>query len=146
MPAVPTTDHKGKRNRDVYYSEVLEQVTTGYASRGDQAGQARVQTERDKIWDACLYEGPWVASLGVPGLRTNRSVQTEKGRVLLDFSGFLPKGDTGKGTGRQRRLSITRAAGEVLSGTYTDCHIGHALAWGGRGSVQGPHRPLGQTK
>lgn len=77
-----------------------------------------------------------MASLGVPGLRTNRSIQTEKGRVLLDSTGFLSKGHTGKGAGRQQRLSITRAAEEVLSGTYTHCHIGHAFAWGGEGQFK----------
>ena len=54
----------------------------------------------------------------VPRLRLDWSIQIKSVGVLVSPLGVVCKGHTGEGPGRQARLLITRAVGEVTSGTY----------------------------
>lgn len=83
----------------------------------------------------------------VPWLRPDWSIQTKKSRDLRDAQG--------EGTrGRQRRMLLTGAAGEVMLGPYIcllvfSPYLGHALAGGASVSSRflwPTWRPLGHTK
>lgn len=54
---------------------------------------------------------------GFPGLSPDWSVQTKKSRRLINFVGVLSKGHA-KGESWEAGLLITKAAGEVISGTF----------------------------
>lgn len=90
------------------------------AKRG---GQARVQIKRKwhgRTWGSCLHIRVcgWNAS-GNAGIRPDCSIQTKKkkSRALLSFTRVLPKEHT-KGKPYEMAETLTRAVGEVISGTY----------------------------
>ena len=64
-----------------------------------------------------LYKGLWVEYFGVPGVRPDWSAQ-KKGVAFVKLHGSLIWGCTKGRPWEAGRLLITRASGEVLSGTY----------------------------
>lgn len=70
--------------------------------------------------------------LGVPGLRPDWSNQTKKSRVLVNFSGVLPRGSQEEGPGRCGRRVLGESYQELtFICDSTGCYLGHVL--GGRG-------------
>lgn len=89
-----TKDRERKKNRKVYYSWVLEELTHSIPQGPLWGGQSRLQAEREKSQDLGFMPllGSMEGRLWVFGLRLDQSIQTKKSRVLVSFPEVLSKG------------------------------------------------------
>lgn len=81
-----------------------------------QGGQGKVQAERAIGHGAHAFSGVYRWSVGASKLRLGWSIETKDNRVWVSSKGVLPKGHT-KGRPWEARETITRTAGNIVSGT-----------------------------
>ena len=99
-----STDHRGKRHRDMYYSQASEEVH-GCPKESQGEIKARCRQRGRQALDYTL-----LGRFGVSGLRPDWSIQTK--RLLTSRESSL-RGSLLEGTGEQERWSISKAVGEA---------------------------------
>ena len=76
-------------NREMYYSQVLEEVQRMPGGVTQEVYAECREAERGRPWGIVLYQDPLVECFGVPRLGSDWSVHTKRGSFMKPLGGVI---------------------------------------------------------